>query len=54
MEIFLGNRAAHKMIRDSFIDARYLGFKIPFSQSYREFKDSDSIWMKELIVDELK
>ena len=54
MDIFLGNRAAHKLVQDSFLDARYLGFKVLFSQSYREFKGNGDIWIKQIIVDELK
>ena len=54
MDIFIGNRAAHKLVQDSFIDARYLGYKVPFSQSYRELKANGNIWIKEIIVDELK
>ena len=50
----MGNKAAHKMMHDSFLDARYLGYKVTFSQSYRELKGNGSLWIKEIIVDELK
>ena len=54
MEIFLGNRAAHKLMQDCFLDAKYLGYKVPFSQSYKEIKSNGDIWIKEVVVDELK
>jgi hypothetical protein len=53
MEIFLGYRATHKLMQDSVKDAWYLGFKIPFSQSMKDFKGNNGSWMwvKHLIVD---
>lgn len=56
MEIFIGYRATHKLIQDSVKDAWYLGFKIPLTQSLKDFKKmhSNSIWIKEIIVDQLK
>lgn len=53
MEIFIGYRATHKLIQDSVKDAWYLGFKIPLTQSLKDFKKmhSNSIWIKEIIVD---
>jgi len=55
MEIFVGHKATHKLMQDCFKDAWYLGFKIPFSQSLKDFKgNSNHLWVKDLIVDELK
>jgi hypothetical protein len=44
-------------MQDSVKDAWYLGYKIPFSQSLKDFKESYSgrgVWVKELVVDELR
>lgn len=55
MEIYSGYRASHKLMQDCFKDAWYLGLKIPFSQSLKDFKgSSNSLWVKDIIVDELK
>lgn len=43
-------------MHDSVKDAWYLGFKIPFSQSMKDFKSNNTgnLWIKDIIVDELK
>ncbi len=43
-------------MQDSVKDAWYLGFKIPFSQSMKDFKSNNNgnLWIKDIIVDELK
>ena len=43
-------------MHDSVKDAWYLGFKIPFSQSMKDFKSNNNgnLWIKDIIVDELK
>lgn len=43
-------------MHDSVKDAWYLGFKIPFSQSMKDFKSNNTgnLWFKDIIVDELK
>lgn len=51
MEIYLGNQAVNKLVQDSFMDARYLGYKIPFSQSMKDIKRNSALWVKEVIVD---
>jgi hypothetical protein len=42
-------------MQDSFKDAWYLGYKIPFSQSLKDIKDKygggHQIWVRELVVD---
>lgn len=51
----MGHRATNTLIQDSLRDAWFLGVKVPFSQSLKEFKsNSNNIWVKELIVDELR
>jgi hypothetical protein len=39
-------------MQDSVKDAWYLGFKIPFTRSFKDFKsDGNGVWVKNLIVD---
>lgn len=55
MDIFLGCRATHRLLQDSAKDAWYLGVKIPFSQSLKDFRNNNNnIWVKDVIVDQLK
>lgn len=53
MEIFIGYRATHRLMQDSVKDAWYLGFKIPFSQSLKDFKGTNhnNLWVRDIIVD---
>ena len=46
----MGNQAVNKLVKDSFLDAKYLGFNIPFSQSLKDIKPN-SLWIKEIVVD---
>lgn len=56
MQIFIGYRATHQLMQDSVKDAWYLGFKIPFSQSLKDFKGTNhnNLWVRDVIVDQLK
>lgn len=47
----MGNQAVNKLVQDSFLDARYLGFNIPFSQSMKDIKKTNNLWIKDIIVD---
>lgn len=53
MQIFIGYRATHQLMQDSVKDAWYLGFKIPFSQSLKDFKGTNhnNLWVRDVIVD---
>ena len=50
----MGNQAVNKLVKDSFLDAKYLGFNIPFSQSMKDIKNNNSLWIKEIVVDQLR
>lgn len=53
----MGCRATHKLMQDSVKDACFLGFKIPFTNSLKDFKSQNTtngVWIKSLIVDQLK
>jgi hypothetical protein len=53
IEIFVGYQATKQLIENIYKDAWYLGCRVPFSQSLKNFRNyfkARNIWSKELVV----